>query len=58
SLHWLGLAVLVCTAQIPRVGVEGCFGEFLSSKGFSAPLAHRRSSCPPTSPNLMRTHLI
>ena len=28
------------------------------SQGFSPPLARRRSSCPPPSPNLMRTHLI
>ena len=26
--------------------------------GFSPPLAHRRSSCPPPSPNLVRTHPI
>ena len=28
------------------------------AKGFSPPLARRRSSCPPPSPNLVRTHLI
>ena len=28
------------------------------AQGFSPPLARRRSSCPPPSPNLVRTHLI
>ena len=28
------------------------------AKGFSTPLARRRSSCPPPSPNLVHTHLI
>ena len=28
------------------------------AKGFSTPLARRRSSCPPPSPNLVRTHPI
>ena len=30
----------------------------LGAQGFSTPLARRRSSCPPPSPNLVRTHPI
>ena len=34
------------------------FALLIRAQGFSTPLAHRRSSCPPPSPNLELTHPI